>query len=79
MDWLERERPELVGRYGELYARGAYAPADERRRLAALVRGDRPRGAAPRFGRRRPRAAAGAGARVEHARAASRSRRSSLF
>jgi DNA repair photolyase len=52
MDWLEREHPELAGRYGEIYARGAYAPADERRRLAALVRGERPRAATARFTRR---------------------------
>ena len=71
--------PDLVARYGELYARGAYAPADERRRLAALVRGDRRarrraalRAAPPRAARRRR-----AGARAQpapHAR-----RRSSLF
>jgi DNA repair photolyase len=40
MEWLRRERPELVDRYRELYRRGAYAPAAERRRLAALL--DRP-------------------------------------
>ncbi len=38
MDWLAEERPELVERYGELYARGAYLPAAERRRLGELVR-----------------------------------------
>jgi DNA repair photolyase len=38
MDWLRSQRPELVGRYEDLYARGAYAPADERKRLAGLVR-----------------------------------------
>ena len=38
MDWLERERPELVERYATLYHRGAYAPPEERRRLAELVR-----------------------------------------
>ena len=58
MDWLERERPELLGRYGELYARGAYAPAEERRRLTALVRGDRAARAARRA------SDAGAGARA---------------
>ena len=36
-DWLRRHRPDLVGRYEELYRRGAYAPAEERRRLGALV------------------------------------------
>ena len=37
-DWLRSERPDLVKRYEQLYARGAYAPHDERRRLAELVR-----------------------------------------
>jgi DNA repair photolyase len=37
-DWLRAERPDLVKRYEQLYARGAYAPQDERRRLAELVR-----------------------------------------
>jgi DNA repair photolyase len=36
--WLRSYRPDLVERYERLYARGAYAPADERRRLAALLR-----------------------------------------
>jgi DNA repair photolyase len=40
MDWLEASRPELVGRYRELYARGAYLKGDERRRLSALARPD---------------------------------------
>jgi DNA repair photolyase len=54
MDWLEESRPELVGRYAELYARGAYLAADERRRLSALVRPEgRPRGSAQRFARAR--------------------------
>ncbi len=38
-EWLEGERPELLERYAQLYGGGAYAPADERRRLAALVHG----------------------------------------
>jgi DNA repair photolyase len=38
MDWLRCARPELVPRYERLYARGAYAPREERARLAALVR-----------------------------------------
>ena len=38
-DWLEQERPDLLPRYRELYRRGAYAPVQERRRLATLVRG----------------------------------------
>ena len=39
MGWLREQRPELVERYRELYRRGAYAPAHERRRLARLVNG----------------------------------------
>ncbi len=38
MDWLRDARPDLVERYRELYRRGAYAPPEERRRLARLVR-----------------------------------------
>jgi len=38
-DWLREHRPDLLGRYEQLYRRGAYAPPSERRRLAALVRG----------------------------------------
>ena len=37
-DWLRSYRPDLLPLYEELYARGAYAPASERRRLAELVR-----------------------------------------
>ncbi len=37
-DWLRSFRPDLLERYEELYARGAYAPQAERRRLAELVR-----------------------------------------
>ncbi|MGI8506422.1 MAG: radical SAM protein [Solirubrobacteraceae bacterium] len=39
LDWLAEHRPDLLPRYRELYRRGAYAPAQERRRLARLVRG----------------------------------------
>jgi DNA repair photolyase len=39
LDWLRDHRPELIPRYQELYARGAYAPTAERRRLAQLVKG----------------------------------------
>jgi DNA repair photolyase len=38
LDWLRSYRPDLVETYERLYARGAYAPVQERRRLAALVR-----------------------------------------
>ncbi|ADB51669.1 intein-containing Rv2578c family radical SAM protein [Conexibacter woesei] len=39
MDWLRGTRPDLLPRYQRLYARGAYAPREERARLSALVRG----------------------------------------
>jgi DNA repair photolyase len=53
-DWLSENRPDLLPRYKELYRRGAYAPAEERRRLSALVRGpDLPPGQRMR-GRMRP-------------------------
>ncbi|MEO6858832.1 MAG: radical SAM protein [Solirubrobacteraceae bacterium] len=39
MDWLAERRSDLVDRYRDLYRRGAYAPAAERRRLARLVKG----------------------------------------
>jgi DNA repair photolyase len=38
MDWLHAQRPDLVTRYQELYASGAYVPYEERERLAKLVR-----------------------------------------
>src|SRR5918998_6433707 len=37
MSWLRDARPDLVERYERLYARGAYAPKEERARLEALV------------------------------------------
>jgi DNA repair photolyase len=37
--WLREHRPELIDRYEDLYHRGAYAPIEERRRLARLVTG----------------------------------------
>jgi DNA repair photolyase len=42
-DWLRENRPDLIPRYEELYARGAYLPTAERDRLAALVRPESPR------------------------------------
>ncbi len=36
--WLRTQRPDLVERYAELYRHGAYAPREERTRLAGLVR-----------------------------------------
>ena len=38
MSWLRSQRPDLVERYERLYRRGAYAPREERERLAGLVR-----------------------------------------
>jgi DNA repair photolyase len=37
MDWLRSKRPDLVPRYEELYARGAYAPKAEQERIAGLL------------------------------------------
>ncbi len=38
-DWLDENRPDLVARYKRLYGRGAYAPPEERKRLAKLLQG----------------------------------------
>src|SRR3954465_2595242 len=38
MDWLRSYRPDLVSRYEQLYARGAYAPPQVREHLAGMVR-----------------------------------------
>jgi DNA repair photolyase len=43
MEWLRDQRPDLVERYEELYSRSAYAPREERARLAGLVRRYAPR------------------------------------
>ena len=54
LDWLERERGDLVERYAALYSRGAYMAADERKRLGELVRPPRAlSGSAARFESRR--------------------------
>jgi DNA repair photolyase len=37
-EWLQREHPQLVGRYRSLYAKGAYAPKEYRQWLAAKVK-----------------------------------------
>jgi len=42
-EWLEAYRPDLVPRYEQLYARGAYAPVKERERISALVRNRAPK------------------------------------
>jgi DNA repair photolyase len=56
MDWLRSYRPDLVERYEELYARGAYLPRVEQERIAGLIRRARAATSAPRFGafRREP-------------------------
>ena len=67
MDWLRSYRPDLVPRYEELYARGAYAPKAERERISKLVRAGRrfmrprlgPAPAAPQRGARPAAARAG--------------------
>lgn len=53
MQWLGEARPELVARYEELYRRGAYAPGEERKRLAGLIRDDRPQAPPTRYTRLR--------------------------
>jgi DNA repair photolyase len=50
MDWLRCQRPDLVPRYEKLYRRGAYAPREERARLAGLVRRGGASGRFPRMG-----------------------------
>jgi DNA repair photolyase len=42
MDWLRSQRPDLVARYEDLYRGRAYAPREERERLARMVRRGRP-------------------------------------
>jgi len=42
MGWLAEYRPDLVARYRKLYRSGAYAPREERARLAGMVRRGRP-------------------------------------
>ncbi len=37
-EWLTEHRPDLIERYRRLYRRGAYAPQEERARLAGLVK-----------------------------------------
>ena len=38
-EWLKSYRPDLVSRYEQLYARGAYVGKEERERIQSLVRG----------------------------------------
>ena len=37
-DWLRQHRPDLIPRYEELYARGAYLPRAEQDRLSSMAR-----------------------------------------
>ena len=55
MDWLGKQHPELVEHYTRLYRSGAYAPTDERKRLAALVHGRAPKSGFRRWSRPRER------------------------
>ena len=57
-DWLRVYRPDLLPRYEELYARGAYVPGDERKRLQQVVDSVRPKNR-PRRPRPRPGTARG--------------------
>jgi DNA repair photolyase len=41
MDWLRSQRPDLVPRYEQLYARGAYASKAERDRIGGVLRAAR--------------------------------------
>lgn len=43
MDWLRSQRPDLVPRYEQLYARGAYAPKAERERISGVIQRGRRR------------------------------------
>ena len=52
MSWLSAARPDLVPRYEELYERGAYAPAEERKRIAQASCGSSTARSDRRFGRR---------------------------
>jgi DNA repair photolyase len=53
-EWLREHRPDLIPRYEELYARGAYVRPVERDRLSALVRARSADDETPVRGRMRP-------------------------
>jgi DNA repair photolyase len=67
MEWLREQRPELVERYEELYHRGAYAPREERERLAGLVRRRAPRNSSEQRGSPRDRLGRWSGLRPDAA------------
>jgi DNA repair photolyase len=73
-DWLKERRPELLDRYRELYAKGAYAPGEERKRLQALTHVPRKRRA-----RRPPPPSRGPRAKRENTPPAPEPKQSSLF
>jgi DNA repair photolyase len=68
MDWLRAKRPDLVERYEDLYARGAYVPAGQRRALEARLPGRRRAHSDERFQRPPPPAAPAAERRREEVR-----------
>ncbi len=76
--WLRHYRPDLIDRYEELYRRGAYVPADERRRIQAVADSVRPRGAGNRR-RPRPQAATARGRERAAAPALTQPAQDSLF
>jgi DNA repair photolyase len=47
MEWLRSYRPDLVERYEQLYARGAYVGKEERERIQSLLRSGRGRRSLP--------------------------------
>ncbi|MGN6169900.1 MAG: radical SAM protein, partial [Solirubrobacteraceae bacterium] len=53
-EWLREHRPDLIPRYEELYARGAYMRPADRDRISALVRGPTAGDEQPGRGRMRP-------------------------
>jgi DNA repair photolyase len=61
-EWLESYRPDLIPKYEQMYARGAYAPKAERERIMNLVRDARPDSAVTQPPDYRLRRKAGAGA-----------------
>ena len=66
--WLEEKRPDLLPRYENLYANGAYLPSSEKQRLGSLVKG---------WGKNQRRSSAGGAGGGGPARAAARGGRSS--
>ena len=77
-EWLEAYRPDLIPRYEQMYARGAYAPKAERERIMDLVRDARPAPVTQPPDYRLRRAKSGPGAKGKPARAAGRLMRGGL-